>query len=67
MKSDYRVRALAFLKSIFPYIRSCLFDLDELSEKVDEYNRDRSRKVIFSYGSARAFVLGFRAGCFDYF
>lgn len=57
MKSDYRVRALAFLKSIFPYIHSCLFDLDELREKVDEYNRDRSRKVIFSYGSARAVLI----------
>ena len=57
MKSDYRVRALAFLKSIFPYIRFCLFDLDELREKVDEYNRDKSRKVIFSYGSARAVLI----------
>ena len=57
MKSDYRVRATHFLNSILPYIGDVLTDIDEVEERVGNYNRDRSRKVKVSWGSARIALI----------
>ena len=57
MKSDYRVRATNFLYSIYPYIADCLFDYEEVQERVDEYNEEKHRKVLFNMGSARLALI----------
>lgn len=57
MKSDYRVRASRFIKSILPYIENVMFDVDEVEERVKDYNRDKSRKVEVMWGSARIALI----------
>ena len=57
MKSDYRVRAMNFLRSIFPYIEGYMWCVSEVEERVDEYNRDRSRHVEVACGSARIALI----------
>lgn len=57
MKSDYRVRASRFIKSILPYIENAMFDVSEIEERVAEYNRDHSRKVEVALGSARIALI----------
>lgn len=57
MKSDYRVRAMRFLRSILSYIGDNLFCVDDVEEAVNEYNRDKSRKVQVSWGSARIALI----------
>lgn len=57
MKSDYRVRASRFIKSILPYIENVMFDVSEVEERVANYNRDKSRKVEVVYGSARIALI----------
>lgn len=57
MKSDYRVRALRFLNSILPYLKDDIFDVTEIQYRVDEFNRDHSRKVEVMWGSARVALI----------
>lgn len=57
MKSDYRVRASRFIKSVMPYIENVLFDVCEVEERIAEYNRDHSRKVEVVWGSARIALI----------
>ena len=57
MKSDYRVRARRFIISVLPYIEDCMTDIDEVQERIGEYNRDRSRKVEVIWGSARIALI----------
>jgi len=57
MKSDYRVRASRFIKSVMPYIENVLFDFSEVEERIAEYNRDHSRKVEVMYGAARIALI----------
>ena len=57
MKSDYRVRAMRFLYSIYPYISNHLESLFDLEQAVNAFNRDHSRKVEFCNGSARAALI----------
>ena len=53
MKSDYRVRAMNFLRSIFPYIDGYMWDVSEVEYQVEKYNYDKSRHVSVCCGSAR--------------
>lgn len=57
MKSDYRIRAKKFLKSIFPYIEWCMRDFDDVLYQVEKYNVDKKRHVIVSCGSARIALI----------
>lgn len=57
MKSDYRMRASRFIKSVMPYIENVLFDVCEVEERIAEYNRDHNRKVEVMYGSARIALI----------
>ena len=57
MKSDYRIRAKKFLKSIFPYIEGCMWDFDDVCYQVEKYNEDKKRHVIVSCGSARIALI----------
>lgn len=57
MKSDYRVRALRFLNYILPYLGDDIFDVTEIQYRVDEFNRDHSRKVEVMWGSARIALI----------
>lgn len=57
MKSDYRVRALRFLNSILSYLEDDIFDPTEVQYRVDEFNRDHSRKVEVMWGSARIALI----------
>lgn len=57
MKSDYRIRAKKFLKSIFPYIDGYMFCVGDVEERVNEYNRDKSRHVQVCSGSARIALI----------
>lgn len=57
MKSDYRVRASRFLRSILPYIGDVLTDIYEVEERVKDFNRDHSRKVEVVWGSARIALI----------
>lgn len=57
MKSDYRVRATRFIKSILPYIENVMFDVGSIEEYVADYNRDKSRKVEVVWGSARIALI----------
>ena len=57
MKSDYRIRAKKFLKSIFPYIDGYMWDFDEVMYQVEKYNYDKKRHVIVSRGSARIVLI----------
>lgn len=57
MKSDYRVRATRFIKSILPYIENVMFSVYGVEECVEKYNRDKSRKVEVSWGSARIALI----------
>ena len=36
MKSDYRVRAMKFLRSIFPYIEGYMGDFDDVQYQVEK-------------------------------
>ena len=57
MKSDYRIRAKKFLKSIFPYIDGYMWDFDDVCYQVEKYNEDKKRHVIVSCGSARIALI----------
>lgn len=57
MKSDYRIRAKKFLKSIFPYIDGYMWDLDDIFYQVEKYNDDKKRNVLVSHGSARVALI----------
>lgn len=57
MKSDYRVRAMKFLRSIFPYIDGYMWDFDEVMYWVKKYNDDKKRHVLVSCGSARIALI----------
>lgn len=57
MKSDYRIRAKKFLKSIFPYIDGYMWDFDDILYQVEKYNEDKKRHVIVSCGSARIALI----------
>lgn len=57
MKSDYRERACRFIHSIFPYIKDVLYDVDEIEERIERYNWDKSRKVQVMWGSARIALI----------
>ena len=57
MKSDYRVRAMNFLRSIFPYIEGCMWDFDDVKYQVEKYNDDKKRHVLVSCGSARIALI----------
>ena len=57
MKSDYRIRAKKFLRSIFPYIDGYMWDVDEVEYQVEKYNYDKSRHVSVRCGSARIALI----------
>jgi len=58
MKSDYRVRALNFLRAIFPYIENNLYSVSGTEFNVQEYLSDHpSRKVEVNCGSARIALI----------
>ena len=57
MKSDYRVRAMNFLRSIFPYIDGYMWDVSEVEYQVEKYNYDKSRHVSVCCGSARIALI----------
>lgn len=57
MKSDYRVRAMNFLRSIFPYIDGYMWDFDDVVYQVEKYNADKKRHVIATCGSARIVLI----------
>ena len=57
MKSDYRIRAKKFLKSIFPYIDGYMWDVDDVMYQVEKYNYDKKRHVLVSCGSARIALI----------
>ena len=57
MKSDYRVRAMKFLRSIFPYIEGYMGDFDDVQYQVEKYNEDKKRHVLVSCGSARIALI----------
>lgn len=57
MKSDYRIRAKKFLKSIFPYIDGYMWDFDDVICQVERYNYDKKRRVFVSCGSARIALI----------
>ena len=57
MKSDYRTRAIRFLNSIIPYLNGDIYSPFTVEEKVDEFNRDKSRKVKVAWGSARIALI----------
>lgn len=57
MKSDYRIRAKKFLKSIFPYIDGYMWNVSEVEFQVERYNAEKKRHVIVSCGSARIVLI----------
>jgi len=57
MKSDYRVRAFNFLKSIFPYICDTMESAWETEQAVWRYNVIKSRNVQCMSGSARIALI----------
>lgn len=57
MKSDYRIRAKKFLKSIFPYIDGYMWDVSEVEYQADKYNCDKNRHVSVCCGSARIALI----------
>lgn len=57
MKSDYRARAIRFLRSIYPYIAGDLTNAFDVEQAVRRYNFDHSRKVEFHNGSARIALI----------
>ena len=57
MKSDYRVRAERFLRSVFPYIQNVLCDENAVKDVIADYNRHHSRNVEVAYGSARIALI----------
>lgn len=58
MKSDYRMRAFNFLRSIFPYIEKDLYSVSGTEFNVREYLYDHpSRKVEVNCGSARIALI----------
>lgn len=57
MKSDYRSRAIRFLRAIIPYLDNDIFNPDEVEEKICEFNRAKNRKIVVSWGSARIALI----------
>lgn len=58
MKSDYRTRALKFLKTIFPYIKNDLYSIDDVEYHVNRYISEHpSRKIEVNCGSARIALI----------
>ena len=57
MKSDYRIRAKKFLRSIFPYIDGYMRNFDDILYQVGKYNEDKKRHVIVTCGSARIALI----------
>ena len=57
MKSSYLVRATRFLHAIYPYICDDLTDWYHVRNGVDNFNRDRTRNVELSNGSARMALI----------
>ena len=57
MKSDYRVRAYKFIKTILPYIENCLYNYMEVEDKIWQFNASYNRKVKFMMGSARIVLI----------
>lgn len=56
MKSDYKVRAIKFIKQIAPFFEDCLSPYD-YENAVKEFNRKYNRKVICANGVSRiAFI-----------
>lgn len=58
MKSNYYVRAERFLKSIFPYIADeDIFNVEEVKNGVECYNREKHRKVEVYHGATRIALI----------
>lgn len=59
MKSDYRVRATKFLRSLWRYLREVnIMDTDEVQWAVDKYMADHpSRRISVCSGSARVAII----------
>ena len=57
MKSDYRVRAMRFLNIVLPYIKNVMTSPWDFEQAIKKFHRDRSRRVVVSYGSARIALI----------
>lgn len=57
MKSDYKTRAMRFIKEIYPYIEYCSDSLDDYEAAVWHFNYHRSRHVIMNHGISRVALI----------
>lgn len=56
-RSDYKSRAIKFLRMVYPYIQNCLTDPDECMEQIEVFNQEKSRHARMDFGASRIAII----------